>query len=263
MKPGVPAVKASPAPLDPLAFAAHFATAAAAAGFRREPLAEVAGVPLAAYTRRSPHTGPRRRIYVSAGIHGDEPVPPLVLLQMMEANAFAPDLTWFVVPLLNPAGYRAGTRENADSVDLNRDYRQPRTAEVAAHVRWLQHQPTFDLTLCLHEDWETTGAYLYELNPHHDPSLASPLLAALTRELPVELGSVVDGRPVSEPGIIRPLDDPSLRETWPEAIYLINEHTRLSYTLETPSTAPLTARLAAQARAVRVAAAAAARLAPI
>jgi murein peptide amidase A len=251
MKAGMPPVKASP--LEPAAFAERFATAAARAGFRRESLAEVAGVPLAAYTRRGNLGGPRRRLYLSAGIHGDEPAPPLALLELMLAQAFSFAITWFIVPLLNPTGYRTGARENAAGVDLNRDYRQPLTDEVRGHVHWLRHQPPFDLALCLHEDWESQGAYLYELNPQHGPSLARPLLAALTSELPVESGAIVDGRPVSELGIIRPLDDPALRDTWPEAIYLIQEHTALGYTTETPSHAALEARIRAQTRAVQVA----------
>ena len=31
-------------------------------------------------------------------------------------------------------------------------------------MRWLARQPNFDLAVCVHEDWESVGFYLYELN---------------------------------------------------------------------------------------------------
>ncbi len=248
----MPTVKASA--LDPADFARRFADAARKQGFRAEPLAQVAGVPLIAYTKRAP--GPRPRLYLSAGIHGDEPAPPLALLRMMETGVFDHRATWFICPLLNPTGFTLGTRENSDAVDLNRDYKDLRTAEITAHVRWLERQPSFDTTFCLHEDWESTGFYLYELNPDGLHTLADTLIAAARVHGPIETASVIDGREIHEPGIIRPVSDPLMRETWPEAIYLRHHHTRLSYTLETSSAQPLEQRITTQVAAVTTALAA-------
>lgn len=243
------AVKASP--FDPLEFARRFAAAAAARGFRAEPLVEVADVPLAVYTRRT--AGLRPRIYVSGGIHGDEPAPPEALLHMLESGLFDERATWFLCPLLNPTGYRLGTRENTAGIDLNRDYRAPRSAEIAAHVRWLCKQPAFDLTFCLHEDWETTGFYLYELNPHGRPTLADTMISAARSLGAIETAAFIDGRAAAATGIIRPEGDPLLRDQWPEAIYLLRHHCSLGYTLETPSVTPLAQRIATQHAAVRAA----------
>ena len=170
------AVKAAPV-LDPLALAARVESAGRAAGFRVERFGEVMGCPLLALTKHTP--GPRLRIYLSAGIHGDEPAPPLALLEMIEAGVFDHRANWFLCPLLNPAGFLGGIRENAGGLDLNRDYKDLRSAEIAAHIAWLRRQPNFELTLCLHEDWESTGFYLYELNPSGRPSLAEPMIAAV------------------------------------------------------------------------------------
>lgn len=243
------AVKASA--LDPLAFARRFDVAARERGFRAEPLVEIAGVPLAAYTKRTP--GPRPRIYVSSGIHGDEPAAPEALLHMLETGLFDDRATWFLCPLLNPTGYRLGTRENAAGIDLNRDYRNPQSVEIAAHVRWLSLQPNFDLTLCLHEDWETRGFYLYELNLDHRPSLADAMVAAARRHGAIESTELIDGRPAHAPGIIRPDPDPILREQWPEAIYLHQHHCRLGYTLETASITPMAQRILTHRAAVAAA----------
>jgi protein MpaA len=271
----VPPVKAAPAAtLDPLVFAARIQAAAAQAGFRVEPYGEIASLPaegpakadlsatgsakaelpLFALTKRTP--GPRPRVYLSAGIHGDEPAPPLALLELIERGVFDERATWFICPLLNPVGFQRRTRGNAAGLDLNRDFKTLRALEVQAHVRWLQRQPNFDLALCLHEDWEATGYYLYELNPTQRTSLARPIVAAVEQVCPIEQATIIDGREVAERAIIRPITDPALRELWPESIYLRAHHTRLSYTLETPSTLPLAQRIAAHAVAVQTAIAA-------
>lgn len=243
------AVKASA--LDPLEFAQRFALAARERGFRAEPLIEVAGVPLTVYTKRMP--GPRPRIYVSSGIHGDEPAAPEALLHMLETGLFDERATWFLCPLLNPTGYRRGTRENDAGIDLNRDYRNPQSAEIAAHLRWLRNQPGFDLTFCLHEDWETQGFYLYELNPDHLPTLADAMVAAAQQHGVIESTDLIDGREAHAPGIIRPDPDPILREQWPEAIYLLQNHCRLGYTLETASITPMSQRIHTHRAAVAAA----------
>lgn len=237
--------------LDPLEYLARLEAAAPKAGFRLERFGEVAGHPLVALTKRTP--GPRPRIYVSAGIHGDEPAPPLALLELIERGAFDARAVWFICPLLNPIGFTRRTRENAQGVDLNRDYRASKSAEIQVHCRWLKHQPNFDLALCVHEDWESKGYYLYELNPTNRPSLARALIEAVAPVCPIETATVIDGREISEPGIIRPASDPLQRELWPESIYLRAHHTRLSYTLESPSAFPIAQRVAAHAAAIQTA----------
>jgi protein MpaA len=236
-------------PLDPVDFIPRFEVAAHQTGFTCEAFGEIIGHRLLACTKRTP--GPRPRVYLSAGIHGDEPAPPWALLQLLESGFFDARCNWFVCPLLNPTGFSHRTRENHAKVDLNRDYKSPRTSEAQAHVAWLQRQPNFDLIICLHEDWESRGFYLYELNPDNRPTLANAMIAAARLFCPIESAAVIDGRPVAEPGIIRPVSDPLLRETWPEAIYLRHFHSTLGYTIETPSVLPLGQRLATQCTVVK------------
>jgi murein peptide amidase A len=244
-----PAVKKSSIE-EVIALAAAFAEAGRAAGYRLERFGEVEGCPLFALTKRTPGPGPR--IYLSSGIHGDEPAPPQTLLRLLEHGVLDARATWFLCPLLNPAGLARGTRENADGVDLNRDYKDFRSAETRAHAGWLQRQPLFDLTLCLHEDWESHGYYLYELNPEQRPSLAEPIIDAVAPICPIEQSPLIDGRE-ARGGIIRPVTDPLMRETWPESIYLRAHHVTLSYTLETPSALPMEQRVAAHCAAVEAA----------
>ena len=236
-------------PLDPVTFTSQFAAAAQRSGFKAAALGRVEGHPLLAYTKRTP--GRRPRVYLSAGIHGDEAAPPLALLRLVEAGFFDERCNWFICPLLNPIGFTLGTRENDAKIDLNRDYKNPVSTEARAHIRWLQRQPNFDLIICLHEDWESQGFYLYELNPADRPSLAPMMLAGAKIACPIEVATLIDGREIDEPGIIRPVSDPLLRETWPEAIYLRQHHGTLVYTTETPSALPLEQRIAAHGGVLR------------
>lgn len=240
-----------PTPFLPVELTRRFQAAAARHFFRTEIYGEIAGCPLIALTRRT--AGPRPRYYLSSGIHGDEPAPPLALLEMLESGRFDSRANWFICPLLNPNGFIKATRENYDGVDLNRDYKALRSAEIRAHIDWLKRQPNFNLTISLHEDWESTGFYLYELNPDGAPSRADQMIAAATRHCPIDTAAVIDGRPVAVPGIIRPVSDPILRESWPESIYLRAHHTGLTYTLESPSALPMSQRIAVLRAAVEAA----------
>jgi hypothetical protein len=192
----------------------------------------------------SPHTPHAPRIYISAGIHGDEPAGPLAARQLLNEPAMLAGFDLWLCPCLNPAGFVLNRRENREGFDLNRQYRTPEASETAAHIEWLTRQPTFDLCLCLHEDWESHGFYLYELNPDHQPSLAEAIVAGVGEVCPIDRSEVIEGRPALN-GIIRPGIDPRSRPDWPEAFFLITHKTRLSYTLEAPSDFPLATRVAA------------------
>lgn len=201
-------------------------------------------------TPRASRSAPRA--YISTGIHGDEPAGPLAALELLQENNWPENAEIFLLPCLNPAGFKLNRRENADGKDLNRDYRNPQTAEVRAHIAWLERQPKFGLTLQLHEDWESNGFYVYELNPDNLPSLAAKIVEAVARVCPVDLSELIEGRPAQN-GIIRPVTDPRVRPDWPEAFYLMTHKTSLSYTLEAPSDFPLKTRVTGLKAAVQAA----------
>lgn len=194
------------------------------------------------------HHGPR--IYISTGIHGDEPAGPSAVRQLLRENQWPAAATLFLCPCLNPAGFAANRRENDEGLDLNREYRHSKAAETLAHIEWLKRQPALDLCLCLHEDWESDGFYVYELNPDARPSLADHIVAQVAGVCPIDRSEVIEGRP-AQGGIIRPSVDPRSRPQWPESFYLLTHKTRLSYTLEAPSDFPLPTRIAALVTAVR------------
>ncbi len=197
-------------------------------------------------------TDKTRRVYISTGIHGDEPAGPLAIRRLLHENRWPEHLDLWVCPCLNPTGFVAGRRENQQGLDLNRQYRSPRAEETIAHVNWLRRQPAFDLCLCLHEDWESHGFYLYELNGDQRPSLAESIIGHVSQICPVDPSDVIEGRPAKN-GVIRPDIDPRSRPDWPEAFFLFTQKTRLSYTLEAPSDFPLPTRIDALVTGVQAA----------
>jgi predicted deacylase len=195
---------------------------------------------------------PRKHVYLSAGIHGDEPGGPLAIAQLLRENQWPEGVSLWICPCLNPQAFESNRRENAAGLDLNRQYLNTAVAEIAAHIHWLERQPGFDLCLCLHEDWESYGFYVYELNPDHQESLADLMVERVSRVCPVDPSEIIEGRPARN-GVIRPVADLKERPDWPEAFYLLTHKTRLSYTLEAPSDYPLDSRVGALVEAVRAA----------
>ena len=179
-----------------------------------------------------------KRVYISAGIHGDEPAGPSALLAGLREARFSESIDWTLIPCLNPAGLRQNQRENADKIDLNRDYTRCASGLVRSHTRWLRSQPKYDLAISLHEDWESMGAYAYEILSAHKPP--TPTLARLWLDdleqsgLPVETAATIEGLPADR-GLMSARFHHSLMEDWPEAFLLMAEKTDLAYTVETPS----------------------------
>jgi hypothetical protein len=226
-------------------------------GWNSETFFETNDLKLLALTRRAtatpnskPETRNPKRIYLSAGIHGDEPAGPLAALKLIQENQWPENLDLWFCPCLNPLGFALNSRENSRGIDLNRDYRNPTTEEITAHIAWLELKPDFDLCLLLHEDWESHGFYLYEQNPENRKSLAEPMIEAVSKICPIDPNELIEGRPAQN-GIIRPNIDLNSRPQWAEAFYLITRKTRQSYTLESPSDYPLSTRVDGLVTAVR------------
>jgi murein peptide amidase A len=192
------------------------------------------------------------RVYISTGIHGDEPAGPLAALRLLQDNRWPANAEITLLPCLNPVGFALSKRENGQGIDLNRDYLHPHSDEIKAHVAWLEKQAGFDLCLCLHEDWESHGFYVYEVNPDCRPSPAEAIIAGVERVCPIDRSEIIEGREAFG-GIIRPILDPRTRPQWPEAFWLITNKTRLSYTMEAPSDFPLATRVDALVAGVNAA----------
>lgn len=228
-----------------------FDQALRSAGACSELLAEVEGYPIYGY--KLMRTDSERTVYLSSGMHGDEPAGPLALLELIEEGILEEPVSWVICPMINPTGLAAGTRENYQGLDLNRDYLQKSSAEIEAHVNWLD-SVSVDFAISLHEDWESTGFYFYEINQTEDrPQRYHRMVEAIAPIMAMEPAALIDEHEVRERGWIYHDNRPDEPELWPEAIYLAMKGCPLSFTFETPSSGMLEQRVTAQKVAVRAA----------
>jgi len=223
----------SPAPAFDLdGFTRDFRRAASMRGFESQELGESL-----TFWRRPGATG--TKVFISAGIHGDEPAGPRALLRTLTRVDFAAGVDWILAPILNPTGLAQGTRENGDGIDLNRDFLRQRAWETRAITAWCEAElDGCAIHLSLHEDWEAEGFYLYEINTGARASIAGGILESLARRVPLQCHGPVDDHDLSAPGLIVHPPVPDEPEGWPEAIWLARRHRLLSYTFEAPGQAP-------------------------
>ena len=135
-----------------------------------------------------------------------------------------------------------------------RDYLVRESKEVLAHAEWLESRDSPQLFFSLHEDWESTGFYFYEINLGEDcPERATAIIDAVRAYFPPEPEALIDDHETRAPGWIYHAADADLPNLWPEAIFLAKRGCPLSFTLETPSSGPLEDRIAAHVAAVKAA----------
>ena len=195
---------------------------------------------------RSKALRPTRGIYVSAGIHGDEPAGPEALITWAEKNQERlASLPLLLFPCLNPWGLVNNCRFDEAGIDLNRVFHLETRPVVVALKRVLAPY-RFAVALNLHEDFDGQGFYLYEVQ-HEKPFWGETLLAAARPFIRIEGRTRIDGRKAAD-GLIRRRFEKKrfARIGYPEAVWLHLHHTQRALTLETPSEFAMEQRVHAQ-----------------
>ena len=202
-------------------------------------------------------------VAIAAGVHGDEPAGPWALLRLVEAGALDERFSYRIWPCTNPTGFDAGTRENAEGIDVNRTFGGGGRSPEAKAMLTANRDRTFALSLDLHEDADARGFYCYE---YGGGQIGAAVLVALD-----QAGIAVE--PLDEGFDAGPLDAATCRR---ERGRIVADHRAeaarlgaLSYSLaiarraathaltfETPSARAWEERIAAHALAVRAAIAA-------
>ena len=185
-------------------------------------------------------------VYLSAGIHGDEPAAVEGLIGWAESSLKKrADWNWMIFPCLNPWGLERNVRFDEEGRDLNRFYNSRKIPQIASQ-RDLMKGKRFDLGITLHEDYDARGYYLYEIaskRPHWGESLC----ASLSTVLMADNRRKIDGHSARN-GLIRRRINPNLMKGHPEAFLLHFHHADRTFTLETPSEESLERRTSVQMR---------------
>jgi protein MpaA len=190
-------------------------------------------------------TGAGSLIYLSAGVHGDEVASAWGLLAWAEGNSeLLKQRRFMIFPCLNPHGFKRNTRTDHRGLDINRRFHLARDPLIGPW-RQIIRQRTPVLGLCLHEDYDSQGCYVYELGCQNT-LLASRCLAASARHLPTDPRGQIDGRRANH-GIIRRKTIPQNLTGIPEAVALWQLGCATTLTFETPSEADFHDRVQAHA----------------
>jgi murein peptide amidase A len=183
----------------------------------------------------------KRSVMISAGIHGDEPASVEAAVRFLEEYAgneeFLSRFHAVVFPCCNPTGYELGTRENANGIDLNRQFsvRKP-PSEVELITKGLSGR-CFDLLFEMHEDIDAPGLYLYEIAADPDEYVGEQIIeAARVMGCPIDLRAEIEGMSAKE-GIIRRRTIRFRKTRLPQAIYTYRTCGGHVITLEPPASA--------------------------
>jgi protein MpaA len=187
-------------------------------------------------------------LYISAGIHGDEPASCWALLGWVEKNIeLFSSIPVIFLPCLNPWGFVHNSRNDEGGIDLNRIWDNHHHPLLSRIMERIEGQ-SFLLSINLHEDYDANGIYLYEPEvPCINDSLAQSILGAGESILPIDSRSFIDGRRATK-GIIRPSAKEVKEGGLPEALYLITKHGQRNFTIETPSEESIEKRIDSQIR---------------
>jgi murein peptide amidase A len=218
-------------------------------------LTEHDGYPVLAITTSAWDRAAPDALYLSAGIHGDEPAGTEALLEWAEAEGRAlRHLPLLVLPCLNPWGLQENSRRDRSGRDLNREWKTS-THPLVGAVKSLLIGRRIGLALTLHEDYDGQGFYLYEPTRFRPPHVwGERIVEQVGPILPPDRRRLIDGRTQTAPGIIRRyLLSPERMAPEPEALFLHYHVADRTFTFETPSEFAIELRVAAQVAAISAA----------
>ncbi len=228
---------------DQRALIARWRRVARATGLHVRVLAEVEGEKI--LYLESPQARRQGAVdYLSTGVHGDEAGSAWGLLIWAEKNLKQLSAGSFLIfPCFNPSGLRNNSRVDHRGLDINRCFDLAQDP-LTAPWRKLVSERQFRIGLCLHEDYDAQGCYVYELS-RHKLSRSPKIMSECTRRIAADPRRIIEGSR-AQAGVIRRSTLPIHFQGMPEAIVLWQLGCPITLTFETPSEFSLDDRVAAQ-----------------
>ncbi len=191
-------------------------------------------------------------VYLSAGVHGDEAAATSGLLLWAEAHEqVLRTEPYLIFPCMNPVGLMLNTRADGRGLDLNRRFHLEDDPVCGAWLKVMRGRAV-RLAICLHEDYDAQGMYVYELSRLPKGWSGEILKGIATARLPVDGRRRIEGRAAMN-GVIQRRRSPKGLPGLPEAVALYQLGCQISLTFETPSEFALDERAQAQAAFVETA----------
>lgn len=215
------------------------------AGCKVSVLCEVEGLPVIAIESVAAREG-APAAYLSSGVHGDEPGAAWGLLAWAEKHVGELKRGAFLIaPCLNPVGITLNTRADHRGIDINRRFHDAEDVICGPWQRWIAGK-AMRFGLCLHEDYDAQGIYLYELN-HARQTVGHGIIDRCSRLIAPDPRKNIDGQRAKN-GVIRRRTLPTHLPGMPEAIELHVRGCPVTLTFETPSEFDLDARVRVQVK---------------
>lgn len=215
------------------------------AGCKVSALCEVERLPVIAIESATAREG-IPAAYLSSGVHGDEPGAAWGLLAWAEKHVGELKRGSFLIaPCLNPVGITLNTRADHRGIDINRRFHDAEDVICGPWQRWIAGK-AMRFGLCLHEDYDAQGIYLYELS-HARQTVGHGIIDRCSRLIAPDPRKTIDGQRAKN-GVIRRRTLPTHLPGMPEAIELHVRGCPVTLTFETPSEFDLDARVRAQVK---------------
>lgn len=172
------------------------------------------------------------KIFLCAGVHGDEPAGVEALIKFLERNNsdLLDNFEFFAIPCLNPYGYSHNVRWNSDGVDINRTFENNLSVE-ALLVKTFLAEKHFDVFVDFHEDWEYRGFYLFEISKL-GRQIGKEIITSIEKIGEIKKEKIIDGF-INCNGVINLNCDEFGKNVM--ALYLAENHASHTLTLETPA----------------------------
>src|SRR4030067_1259021 len=145
-----------------------------------------------------------KSVYLSAGMHGDEPAGVEALIRFLEGSGDTGEgiKKWYdkyqftIIPCINPTGIEKGIRENIKGIDLNREFGGKAVKDTPEEVMIVQRAvegKRFDLYIDFHEDIEGEGVYLYEVLRKGGRCIGAEIISDMSTRYTIDLRDRRDG----------------------------------------------------------------------
>jgi len=201
----------------------------------------------------------RPTIAMCSGMHGDEPAAPWALLSLVADRLLDDRFAYRIWPCINPSGYAAHTRTNAEGQDVNRSFSRGGTTPESRAIITANRDRRFAMSIDLHEDFEAHGFYGFEpLAPGVQARYAALAVGAVEAAgLPIQdladisfdLGTPPEARSIQTVGHGTVTVDARAESAFfptglPMSLFMLRQAAAVGLTFETPMLRPWNERIA-------------------